>query len=113
MPGRKEHACKDQFFYSVGIGSGGVEHDDAFFSAQASRGILLTPAPALAMAMRLTRKIHGMHVLASYEDPVCILDLISDDISIIKVGETNFGDLVQCRDFIHVSSYDRVILGYI
>ena len=93
-----QHAGNDQFLDCIGVGSGGVEHDDAAFAHGLDRDVVGAGAGATD-GQYAGRDGQLMHDLGAHQNGVRVGTVIADDIAFGKSGKPFLRNGVECLNF--------------
>ena len=95
--GGQQQTGQHQFLDGVGVGTGGVEHDDALFAAEVDRDVVDARARARDRGQTL-RQSHIVHGRRTHEHAVGIIELIRDRVARAEARRAAGRDLVECAD---------------
>ena len=80
-------------FYAVGIGAGGIEHNDALLRAAIQRDVVDARAGS-GHAHQILRELHLMHGRASDQNAVRLIDIFRLLIFVCKIIQSDLGDRI-------------------
>ena len=89
-----------QLLYSVCVGTGRIEYDDAFFSTTVYRDVIDT-GTGTTDCFQGSAELHIVHSRGADKDCIRIRNRITNLVCIVKLFQTYFGNLVQKLNLSH------------
>ena len=100
ISGCQEHACTNQFLYTIRIGSRCIKYSDSLLRAFSKRNVIDACSCSSDHA-ELIGEFHIMHHRTSYKDCVCILHLVCLCIIPVKFFKSYLCNIIQAMILIH------------